>query len=118
MFVSPLTLQLTDYCHTPLENPVFSSFMVTEVRAILKRKLTYIFYTLINTFNNINISTIYMYNICVKLAIDNTTTADINYKELYDCKLDPVTFLNNTLYTPAFNFHKYFGLMMACIGRN
>jgi len=133
MFVSPLTLQPTDYRHTPLETPVFSSFMVTEVRAILKRKLTYIFYTSINTFNNINplnpelnpichllallgahyilhvsrirvnISTIYMYNICVKLAIDNTTTADINYKEIYDCKWDPVTFLNNTLYTPAFN---------------
>ena len=27
-----------------------------------------------------------MYNICVKLTIDNTTTVDINYKALYGCK--------------------------------
>ena len=52
-----------------------------------------------------------MYNIYVKLAKDNTTTAGITYKELYDCIWDPMalTFLN---------FYKYFGLMMACIGRN
>jgi len=29
---------------------------------------------------------------------------DINYKELYDCKWDPMTLTNNTLYTPAFKF--------------
>jgi len=50
--------------------------------------------------------------------MDNTTTADINYKELYDCKRDPMTLSNNTLYTPALSFYKYFGLMMAYIGRN
>ena len=37
-----------------------------------------------------------MYNIYLKLIIDNTTTAGINYKELYDCKWDPVTLKNNT----------------------
>ena len=59
-----------------------------------------------------------MYNIYVKLTTDNTTTADITYKELYDCKWDPMTLTNDTLYTAAFlNFYKYFGLMMACIGR-
>jgi len=31
-----------------------------------------------------------------------TTTAGINYKELYDRKWDPLTLMNNTLYTPAF----------------
>jgi len=45
-----------------------------------------------------------MYNIYVKLTTDNTTTAGINYKELYDCKWDPMTLMNNTLYTPAFKF--------------
>ena len=59
-----------------------------------------------------------MYSIYVKLATENTTTADINYKELHDCKWDPMTLSNSTLYTPALSFHKYFGLMMACIGRN
>ena len=59
-----------------------------------------------------------MYNIYVKLNTDNTTTADINYKELYSCRQDPMTLSNNTLYTPALSFYKYFGLMMACIGRN
>ena len=39
-----------------------------------------------------------MYNIYVKLTIDKTTTAGINYKELYDSKWDPMTFMNNTLY--------------------
>ena len=29
------------------------------------------------------------YNINVKLTIDNTTTAEINYKELYHSKWDP-----------------------------
>jgi hypothetical protein len=57
----------------------------------------------------------YMYNIYVKLNIDNLSTAGINYKELYDCKWDPITLTNITLYTPAF---KYFCPMMACIGRN
>ena len=45
-----------------------------------------------------------MYNIYVKLTTDNTTTADINYKELYDCKWDPMTLMKNTLYTAAFKF--------------
>ena len=27
-----------------------------------------------------------MYNICVTLTTDNTTTAGINYKELHHCK--------------------------------
>jgi len=26
----------------------------------------------------------------------------INYSELYDCKWDPMTLTNNTLYRPAF----------------
>jgi len=34
----------------------------------------------------------------------NTNTADINYKELYDCKWDPMTLKNNAFYTPEFNF--------------
>jgi len=42
----------------------------------------------------------------------------INYKEQYDCKWDPMILTNNTLYTPALNFYKYFGLMIACIGRS
>jgi len=45
-----------------------------------------------------------MYNICAKLTTDNTTTAGIHYKELYDCKWDSMTLTNNTLYTPAFKF--------------
>jgi len=45
-----------------------------------------------------------MYNIYVKLPTDNTTTAGINYKELYDCQWDPMTLTNNTLYTLAFKF--------------
>jgi hypothetical protein len=45
-----------------------------------------------------------MYNIYVKLTIENTTTAGINYKELYDCKWDPIALMNNTLYTAAFKF--------------
>ena len=59
-----------------------------------------------------------MYNIYVKLTIDNKTTAGINYKELHDCKCDPIALMNSTLYTARFSFYKYFGLMMACIGRN
>ena len=39
----------------------------------------------------------------VKLTIDNTTTAGINYKELYDCKCDRMTLTNIILYIPAFN---------------
>jgi len=60
--------------------------------------------TLNNTFNNFNISTIYMYNIYVKFTIDNTTTVDINYKKLCDCKWDPMTLTNNMSYTLAFTF--------------
>jgi len=45
-----------------------------------------------------------MYNVYVKLTIDNTTTADINYKELYDSKWDPMVLTNNTLYTAEFKF--------------
>ena len=40
------------------------------------------------------------------------------YKELYGCKWDPMTLTKNISYTPAFKFYKYFGLKMACIGRN
>jgi len=43
-----------------------------------------------------------MYIIYGKLTTDNTTAAGINYKELYDCKWDPMTMTNNALYTPAF----------------
>jgi hypothetical protein len=57
-------------------------------------------------------------NAYVKPTTDNTTTAVITYKELYDCKWDPTTLSNNTLYTAAFRFCKYFGLIMACIGLN
>ena len=45
-----------------------------------------------------------MYNIYVKLPIDNKPTAGINYEELNNCKWDPMTLTNNTLYTTAFNF--------------
>ena len=45
-----------------------------------------------------------MYNIYIKLTTDNTTTAGINDKELYDCTWDPMTLTNNILYTPAFKF--------------
>jgi len=40
----------------------------------------------------------------VKLTTDNKTTASNNYKELYDCKWDPMTLTNNVLYKPAFTF--------------
>jgi hypothetical protein len=48
---------------------------------------------------------------------------DINYKELYDCKCDPMILTNTliltkTLYKPAFKIFKYFSLMMTCIDRN
>ena len=52
----------------------------------------------------INILTIYKYNICVELTTDNTTRAGTNYKELYDSKCDPMTLTNNILYTAAFKF--------------
>jgi len=32
-----------------------------------------------------------MYNVYVKLTTDNTAAAGINYKELHDCKWDPMT---------------------------
>jgi hypothetical protein len=52
-----------------------------------------------------------MYNIYVKLTTDNTNTAAINFKELYNCKWDLMTSTNNTLNTPAFKFlNKYFDL--------
>ena len=50
----------------------------------------------------------YMYNIYVKLTVDNRTTADINYKELHDCKWDPMTLTNNRLYTAACKFLQIF----------
>jgi len=43
MSVSSLILQRTDYRHTPLGHPVFSSFWVTKLRTLLQRKLTYSF---------------------------------------------------------------------------
>jgi len=45
-----------------------------------------------------------MYNIFVNPAIDNTTTARINYKELYDGKLGPMSLTNHILYEGAFKF--------------
>jgi len=36
--------------------------------------------------------------------MDNTTTADMNYRVLSDSKLDPMTLTNNTLYRVAFKF--------------
>jgi hypothetical protein len=45
-----------------------------------------------------------MYSIYVKRTTDNTTTAGVNYKELYDCKWDPMTLTKNILYRAAFNF--------------
>jgi len=54
--------------------------------------------------NNSNILTTYMYNFCVKLTTDPTTTAGVNDKELYDCKWDPMTLTNIILHTPAFKF--------------
>jgi len=35
-----------------------------------------------------------MYNIYVKVTVDNTTTAGVNYKELYGCKWCPMTLTN------------------------
>ena len=49
-----------------------------------------------------------MYIICVKRTLENTTTAGINYKELYDCKWDRMTLNNNIYYTTAFMFLKLF----------
>jgi len=49
-----------------------------------------------------------MYNIYFKLTTDNITTADINYKELYDCKWVPMTLTNNTYCTPVFKFLQIF----------
>jgi len=45
-----------------------------------------------------------MYSIYAKFTTDNTTRpiAGINYKELYDCKWDPMTLTNNTLYRAIF----------------
>ena len=55
----------------------------------------------------------------LNLPYYKTTTAGINYKEVYDCKCDPITLTNIILYILAFDiFYKYFGLMMAYIGRN
>jgi hypothetical protein len=45
-----------------------------------------------------------IYTIFIILTTDNTTTAGISYKELYDCKLNLITWTNNTLYTLAFQF--------------
>jgi len=45
-----------------------------------------------------------MYNIYVKLTVENTTTAGIIYKELYHCKWDPMTLTNDILHTAAFMF--------------
>jgi len=59
-----------------------------------------------------------MSNIYVKLTTDNTITAGINYKQQYDCKCDRGTLTNNTQCKRAFRFFKYFGLKVACIGRN
>jgi len=55
------------------------------------------------TKNNFHILTIYV-NIYVKLTTDNTTTAGINYKELYDSTWDPMTLTNNTLLKTEFTF--------------
>jgi hypothetical protein len=54
------------------------------------------------TNNYFILLTMYMYNICVILTIGNKNTASINYKEIYDCKWDPMTLTNNILYTPVF----------------
>jgi hypothetical protein len=45
-----------------------------------------------------------VFTMSVKLTIDNTTTGSNNYKELYDCKWDSMTLMNNTLYIPIFKF--------------
>jgi len=42
--------------------------------------------------------------ISVKRTINNTTTAGINYEELYDCKWDTTALKNNILCTWAFKF--------------
>jgi len=71
-------------------------------------------FTISITNNNLNILTIYMYNICIELTIYNITTAGINYKELYDRKWDPMIHCIHQ----HLSFYKYFGLMMTCVGRN
>ena len=60
-----------------------------------------------------------MYNIYVKLPIDNTTAVGINHKELYNCQWDPMTLTTHCI-QPHLSFykHKYIDLMLACIGRN
>ena len=45
-----------------------------------------------------------MYKIFVNLAIESPSTGNFNYKELYDCKWDPMTLKKNILYKRAFNF--------------
>ena len=45
-----------------------------------------------------------MYKFFVNLAIESPSTGNINYKELYDCKWDPMTLTNNMLYKSAFKF--------------
>jgi hypothetical protein len=46
----------------------------------------------------------YVHNIYVKLTTDKAATTGINYKELFDCKWNPMTLTYNTLHTPAFKF--------------
>ena len=45
-----------------------------------------------------------MYNVNVEPTTDNTTTTDVSYKQLYDCKCDPITLTKNILCTATFNF--------------
>jgi hypothetical protein len=49
-----------------------------------------------------------MCTIFALFTTDNTTTTGKTYKELYDCKWDPMTMTNNTLYTQAFKFLQIF----------
>ena len=46
-------------------------------------------FTISSTNNNFNILK-YMYNICVKVTTDNTTTAGINYKDCTTVNVIPV----------------------------
>ena len=54
--------------------------------------------------NYFHILTIYVYNICVKRTLENTTRAAINYKEISDCEWDRVALKNNIFYTQGFKF--------------
>jgi len=51
---------------------------------------------------NVKFSNVMWIRYCLLAA--SVRVCDINYKELYDCKWDPLTLTNHTLYTVTFKF--------------